>query len=166
MPASLLHLHRTDLPRLDQTIQPDEAVGRSGGKRKAFLTHLAIDEKVTAATQNNGLVLLYKRVLEQPLDETINAVRAEKKLNVSVVLTCEEVVKVIPLLDGAPQLLVKLSNDSGPRIMEAVRLHVQDLDYALKQITVRPGKGDKARITTFPASLIPSLENHWEVNSG
>ncbi len=45
--------------------------------------------------------------------------------------------------------------------MEAVRLRVQDLDYAMKQITVRTGKGDKDRIATFPASLIPLLENHW-----
>lgn len=116
---------------------------------------------MAAATQNNALVFLYKRVLEQPLDETINAVRAEKKLNVPVVLTREEVMKVIPLLDGVPQLIVKLPNGSGLRIMEAARLRVQDLDYAMKQITVRSGKGDKDRITTFPASLIPLLENQW-----
>ncbi len=108
----------------------------------------------------NALVFLYKRVLEQPLNETINAVRAEKKLHVPVVLTREEVMKVIPLLEGMPQLAMKLLYGSGLRIMEAVRLHVQDLDYAMRQITVRSGKGDKDRVTTFPASIIPLLENH------
>jgi integron integrase len=132
-------------------------------KIEAFLTHLAVDERVAAATQNqamNALVFLYKRVLEQPLDETINAARAEKKLNVPVVLTREEVMKVIPLLDGVPQLVVKLLYGSGLRILEAARLRIQDVDFKMKQITVRSGKGDKDRVTTFPASVIPLLENH------
>jgi site-specific recombinase XerD len=44
--------------------------------------------------------------------------------------------------------------------MEAVRLRVQDIDYQMKQLTVRAGKGDKDRFTTFPATLIPLLQNH------
>jgi hypothetical protein len=43
----------------------------AGGEKKfeAFLTHLAVDEQVAAATQNqamNALIFLYKRVLEHP----------------------------------------------------------------------------------------------------
>jgi integron integrase len=132
-------------------------------KIEAFLTHLAVDGQVAAATQNqamNALVFLYKRVLGQPLDETINAVRAEKKLNVPVVLTREEVMKVIPLLGGTPQLIVKLLYGSGLRILEAARLRIKDVDFQMKQITVRSGKGDKDRVTTIPASIIPLLENH------
>jgi integrase len=91
----------------------------------------------------NALVFLYKRVLDQPLDEAINAVRADKKLHVPVVQTREEVMKVIPLLEGVPQLVVKLLYGSGLRIMEAVRLRVKDLDFQMKQITVRSGKGDR-----------------------
>ena len=132
-------------------------------KIEAFLTHLAVDQRVAAATQNqamNALVFLYKRVLEQPLNETINAVRAEKRLNVPVVLTRQEVMQVIPLLEGVPQLIVKLLYGSGLRIMEAVRLRVKDVDFQMKQMTVRSGKGDKDRVTTFPASMIPLLDNH------
>jgi integron integrase len=132
-------------------------------KIEAFLTHLVVDQRVAAATQNqamNALVFLYKRVLEQPLNETINAVRAEKKMNVPVVLTRDEVMQVIPLLEGVPQLVVKLLYGSGLRIMEAVRLRVKDVDFQMKQITVRSGKGDKDRVTTFPASMIPLVENH------
>src|ERR1035437_4437228 len=83
------------------------------GKRKieAFLTDLAVRGKVAASTQNqamNALVFLYKRVLAKPLDEVIDAVRAERKLNVPVVLTREEVSRVIAVVEGVPQLIVKL----------------------------------------------------------
>ena len=136
-----------------------------GGEAKieAFLTHLALELGVAPATQNqamNALVFLYKKVLKQPLDEEINAVRAPKKINVPVVMSREEVAQVITLIEGVPQLVVKLLYGSGLRIMEAVRLRIQDIDYAFKQLTVRSGKGAKDRLTTFPASLIPSLEQH------
>jgi site-specific recombinase XerD len=47
---------------------------------------------------------------------------------------------------------------SGLRIMEALRLRVKDVDFKMKQVTVRSGKGDKDRFTTLSASLIPLLE--------
>ena len=134
------------------------------GERKieAFLTDLAVRGKVAASTQNqamNALVFLYKRVLAKPLDEVIDAVRAERKVNMPVVLTREEVSRVIAVLEGVPQLIVKLLYGSGLRILEAVRLRVKDVDFAMKQVTVRSGKGEKDRFTTLPASLIPQLEN-------
>ena len=106
-------------------VKSRDDLAESEQKIEAFLTHLAVDQRVAAATQNqamNALVFLYKRVLEQPLNETINAVRAEKKMNVPVVLTRQEVMQVIPLLEGVPQLIAKLLYGSGLRIMEAVRL--------------------------------------------
>jgi site-specific recombinase XerD len=133
-------------------MQRREDLGGGEGKIEAFLTDLAVKGKVAPATQNqamNALVFLYKRVLEVPLDQTINAVRAERKINVPVVLTREEVAKVIPLVDGVSHLVVKLLYGSGLRIMEALRLRVQDVDFQMKQITVRSGKGDKDRVTTF-----------------
>src|ERR1019366_6436855 len=134
------------------------------GERKieAFLTDLAVRGKVAASTQNqamNALVFLYKRVLAKPLDEVIDAVRAERKVNVPVVLTRDEVSRVITVLEGVPQLIVKLLYGSGLRILEAARLRVRDVDFEIKQVTVRPGKGEKERFTTLPASLIPLLQN-------
>jgi integron integrase len=132
-------------------------------KIEKFLTHLAVAENVAPSTQNqamNALVFLYKKVLKQSLNEEINAVRAAKKTNVPVVLTRDEVRGIIPLLKGDAQLVVKLLYGSGLRIMEAIRLRVHDIDYAMKQLTVRSGKGAKDRITTFPESVIPLLENH------
>src|ERR1039458_3782842 len=135
------------------------------GERKieAFLTDLAVRGKVAASTQNqamNALVFLYKRVLAKPLDEVIDAVRAERKVNVPVVLTREEVSKMVLFRSGAPQLIVKLLYGSGLRILEAVRLRVKDVDFAMKQVTVRSGKGEKDRFTTLSASLIPLLQDH------
>jgi integrase len=87
-------------------------------------------------------------------------VRADKKINVPVVMTREEVAAVISLLDGTAQLVAKLLYGSGLRIMEAVRLRVKDSDFQMKQLTVRSGKGDKDRFTTFPTTLTPLLQNH------
>src|SRR6266508_2614718 len=132
-------------------------------KIEAFLTDLAVHGNVAAATQNqamNALVFLYKRVLNHPLEDRINAIRADKKVNVPVVMTREEVAAIIALLDGTPQLVAKLLYGSGLRIMEAVRLRVKDIDYQMKQLTVRSGKGDKDRFTTFPATLSPLLQNY------
>lgn len=132
-------------------------------KIEEFLTHLAVDQNLAGATQNqamNALVFLYKRVLKQPLDKKINAVRARKKVNIPVVMSRNEVAKVIALMDGVPQLVAKLLYGSGLRIMEAVRLRVQDIDFEFKQITVRSGKGNKDRVTTCSSSLIPLLQNH------
>jgi integron integrase len=139
----------------------------AGGEAKieAFLTHLAIDGKVAASTQNqamNALVFLYRKVLEVALDQRIDAVRAERKVNVPVVLDRPEVARVLALLQGEPQVIVKLLYGSGLRIMEAVRLRIKDIDFRMKQVTVRSGKGEKDRYTTLAASLIPLLENQME----
>jgi integron integrase len=132
-------------------------------KIEAFLTDLAVHGHVAAATQNqamNALVFLYKRVLNHPMEGSIDAVRAAKKINVPVVMTRAEVAAVLSLMDGTAQLVAKLLYGSDLRIMEAVRLRVKDIDDPMKQLTVRSGKGDKDRFTTFPATLTPLLQNH------
>ena len=132
-------------------------------KIQVFLTHLAMEGNVAPTTQNqamNALVFLYRRVLRQSMEGSINAVRADKKVNVPVVMTRDEVAAVISLLEGTPHLVAKLLYGSGLRIMEAVRLRVKDVDFQMKQLTVRSGKGDKDRITTFPATLTSLLQTH------
>jgi len=132
-------------------------------KIEQFLTYLAVETHIAPATQNqamNALVFLYKKVLKVPLTDEINAVRAPKRITIPVVMTRDEVRQVIALMEGTPQLIVKILYGSGLRITETVRLRVQDIDYQMKQITVRSGKGAKDRITTFPETIIPLLENH------
>ena len=102
----------------------------------------------------------YRRVLNHPLEERIDAIRARKKVNVPVVMTREEVAAVLSRMEGTTQLLAKILYGSGLRIMEAVRLRVKDIDFQMKQLTVRSGKGDKDRFTTFPVTLTPLLQNH------
>jgi len=98
-------------------------------KIEAFLTHLAVDKAVSPSMQNqamNALVFLYKKVLKRPLDGTINAVPATKKVNVPVVLTRNETKRIIGVMTGIHQLVVKLLYSSGLRIIECLRLRMHD----------------------------------------
>ncbi len=140
-----------------------EALFPAEPKIESFLTDLAVHGNVAAATQNqamNALVFLYQRVLNHALEGRIHAVRADQKINVPVVMTREEVAAVLSLRDGTAQRVAKLLYGSGLRIMEAVRIRVKDIDVQRKQLTVRSGKGDKDRCTTFPVTLTPLLQNH------
>lgn len=112
------------------------------GERKVedFLTHLAVVDQVAAATQNqalNALLFLYDRVLEQPLGQRVDAVRASRPTRVPMVLTVEEAREVISLLAGPAQLVVKLMYGSGLRLMEALRLRVQEVDFKMLEVVVR-----------------------------
>ena len=131
----------------------------------AFLTHLAVQGRVAAATQNqalNALVFLYKAVLERPLADIDGVVRAKKPQRLPVVLTPEEVRSVLRHLSGAHWLVACLLYGSGLRLMEAVRLRVKDLDFDHRAILVRDGKGAKDRVVTLPDSLITPLRQHLE----
>jgi len=132
-------------------------------KIETYLTFLARDRNVAPSTQNqalNALVFLYKHVLKQPLNEKINAERAATKIKIPVVLTRDETKRIIGVMTGIHQLVVKLLYGSGLRVIECLRLRVHDIDFAMKSLTVRSGKGDKDRVTTFPPSLQAPLEAH------
>ena len=121
----------------------------NGGEAKIelFLSDLAVNGHVAASTQNqafNALLFLYREVLHQEL-QGIQAVRADRPVRVPVVLTIEEAKQVIAATRGTPQLVVKLLYGSGLRLMEALRLRVKDLDFEMRQLTVRDGKGSKDR---------------------
>lgn len=134
-------------------------------KIEAFLSYLATERQVASATQNqamNALVFLYKQVLGVPLLKRIEAIRSKSSRHIPVVLSVDEIKQVLPRVEGIAQLVVKFLYGSGLRISEAVRLRVQDIDYAYRQITVRSGKGDKDRVTTFSAAMVPMLQNHLE----
>ena len=121
-------------------------------KVELFLSDLAVNEHVTASTQNqafNALLFLYGQVLHQPF-ENVQAVRADRPVRVPVVLTPEEVKRVLAAMTGTPQLVAKLLYGSGLRLLEGLRLRVQELDFQMKQLTVRDGKGAKDRYTVLP----------------
>ncbi|MEB3350140.1 MAG: integron integrase [Cyanobacteriota bacterium] len=128
----------------------------------AFLTHLAVEEQVSASTQNQALaalLFLYRDLLEREL-ELEGVVRARTRQRVPVVLSEAEVRAVRERLEGDPALVVGLLYGSGLRLMEALRLRVKDLDLPRREITVRDGKGGKDRLTVLPQSLVPALQEH------
>jgi integron integrase len=124
-----------------------------------FLAHLAVDRKVAPATQNqalNALVFMYKAVRDRPLSKIHGAVRAKRKQRLPVVLTQDEVGRIIRSVDGVYWLMVCLLYGSGLRLMECVRLRVKDLDFDHRTIVVRDGKGGKDRVVTLPdESMVP-----------
>ncbi len=140
-----------------------ELVENKNRKVEDYLSYLAVHGNVAPATQNqalNALVFLYRHILQAPLGDDLQAERATKKTRIPVVMTREEVAQVIAAMDGVPHLIVKLLYGSGLRMAEVLRLRIQEVDFSMKQLTVRGGKGDKDRVTTFPASVIPMLTNH------
>jgi integron integrase len=128
-----------------------------------FLTDLARNGKVAAATQNqalSALLFLYKEVLKQKIEWLENVERAKRPVRQPVVLTKDEVHKVFAHLHGMPRLMAGLLYGSGLRLMECVRLRVKDVDFGYVRITVRDGKGAKDRVTMLPVNLAESLERH------
>lgn len=131
-----------------------------------FLTYLAVEQHVAPSTQNQALaalLFLYQKVLQQPLDHPIDAVRAKKPKRLPVVLSQVEAQRLIAKLSGDYQLMAKLLYGSGLRLMECVRLRVKDLDFDQYQILVRSGKGHKDRDTLLPDSLIPLLRRQLRI---
>jgi len=128
-----------------------------------FLSSLAVEGKVAASTQNqalSALLFLYRHVLHQDLPWLEDVVRARQSKHLPVVLTREEVRAVIGRLDGIPRLMATLLYGSGLRVLECARLRVQDVDFAMKQIVVRDGKGAKDRVTVLPAVAKQALMQH------
>lgn len=128
-----------------------------------FLTHLAVKQNVAASTQNqalNALLFLYRDVLLKPLSLSINAVRARRSKRMPTVLSKEEVQQVLNCMSGTKALMAKLLYGSGLRVSECVRLRVKDLDFSMRSISVRNGKGAKDRFTLLPESLVEPLKTH------
>ena len=128
-----------------------------------FLSHLAVERNVSASTQNqalSALLFLYREVLKKELEYPIDSIRAKRPKRLPTVMTKQEVRNVIGRMTGKNQVMAKLLYGSGLRLMECVRLRVQDLDFGQRQIIVREGKGGKDRATVLPDSLIDLLKRH------
>ena len=128
----------------------------------AFLTHLAVDEQVSASTQTqalSALLFLYRHVIGREVGELTDLIRARKPKRLPVVLTRDEVKAVLGELDGDKRLMASLMYGAGLRLMECLRLRVLDLELTRGEIVVRDGKGGKDRITMLPLSVKPSLDS-------
>ena len=130
---------------------------------EAFLTHLATVGRVAASTQNQALstlLFLYREVLGVELPWMENMQRAKRSQKLPVVLTVNEVRMLLAHMEGLDWLMASLLYGTGMRLMECVRLRVKDLDFEMKQITVRNGKGGKDRVTMLPEPMMRPLREH------
>lgn len=132
---------------------------------EAFLSHLANDGKVSASTQNQALsavLFLYREVLGIELPWMGNVTRAKRPRRLPAVLSVAEVQEVLARMEGRPWLIASLLYGTGLRLMECLRLRVQDVDFRRNEILVRAGKGGKDRRTMLPRSLVEPLQREIE----
>lgn len=130
---------------------------------ESFLTHLAVEGKVAAATQNqakSAILFLYREVLEVDLPWLDNVTQAKAPKRLPVVLTVVEVQTLLSRMTGTHSLISNLLYGGGLRLMEAVRLRVKDVDFARREILVREGKGFKDRVTMLPEAVVTPLKAH------
>lgn len=130
---------------------------------REFLTWLAVERNVAAATQNqalNALVFLYDKVLGTPVGDIGDATRAKRPPRLPVVLTHEEAIRLIAELASPYNLMASLMHGAGLRVVEWTRLRIKGVDFSRSVITVCDGKGGKDRTTLLPAPLQETLNTH------
>jgi integron integrase len=130
-----------------------------------FLTWLATHRRVAASTQNQALcalLFLYRHVLEQDFPWLDDLVWAKQPERIPVVLSSGEVSALLTAMGGMRRVQASLLYGTGMRLLEGLRLRVQDLDFDKNEIRVRRAKGGKDRVTVFPAPLHRPLRDHLE----
>jgi integron integrase len=128
-----------------------------------FLTHLAVEQRVTASTQNQALSaiqFLYREVLQRPLEGIGETARANAPRRLPVVLSRDEVRAVLDELRGRHRLLATLLYGGGLRLLEGLRLRVKDVDFDRGQLVVREGKGNRDRIVPLARRAEEPLRSH------
>ncbi len=128
-----------------------------------FLSYLAAERNVAAATQAqalNAIVFLYKKVLDLPVADDLAPVRTKKPVRLPVVLSTDEISRLLSCLSGTNLLMASLMYGAGLRLMELVRLRVKDIDFANGYIVVRDAKGGNDRTTLLSESVVDDLKAH------
>jgi integron integrase len=129
----------------------------------AFVSHLAVDGNVSVSTQMqalSALLFLYRDVLDRKVERLERLLWASKPKRLPVVLTRQEVDRVMAHMSGVSRLVAWLLYGTGMRLMEALEQRVKDVDFEMRQITVRGGKGDRDRVTVLPVAIVSDLERH------
>jgi len=130
-----------------------------------FLTHLAVDRRVTASTQNqafNALLFFYRHALHKETLPIEGVLRAGRSQRFPVVLTKQEVIQLLDKLDGSFRLVARILYGCGLRLSECLRLRVKDIDFEKGCLIIRAGKGDRDRVTVRPESLRDDLREQLE----
>lgn len=127
-----------------------------------YLSYLAAERKVAAATQNqalNAMLFFYRHALHKKVDD-LDAVRARKRRRLPVVFSVQETAKVFDNLTGMAKLMAQLTYGCGLRLAECLSLRIHDIDMERGMVAVRSGKGDKDRTTIFPDKLKDDMIAH------
>jgi integron integrase len=127
---------------------------------EAYLSHLILQLDAAAKTQTtalNALVFLYREIIRQPLTLKLNFVKSRRQPKLPVVLTIDEMRSLLQFISAKQKLAVSMLYGSGLRLMECVRLRVQDIDFDFKSVRIWNGKGGKHRVVTLADNLIPAL---------
>jgi integrase len=133
---------------------------------EAFLSHLAVEGQVSAATQKqalSALLFLYQQVLKQELDGRIDAIRAKRPQYLPTVLTPDEVRSILAQMSGVHLLITQILYGNGLRQTECLSLRIKDLDFQQSQIMVRSGKGSKDRVTPMPRQIVEPLQEQLQI---
>lgn len=132
---------------------PDHEALKFGEREvEQFLSDLAVRRNVSVSTQSlalTALVFFFSEVLGRPL-ENMGFARAKRPRRLPVVLTQDEVRRLLSCMSGLSELMAGLMYGTGMRLMECMRLRVKDIDFSYGIITVRDGKGGKDRIVPLP----------------
>jgi len=132
---------------------------------KCFLAHLAVDRKVAAATQKqafNALLYLFRRILNIPIEGLECVARARTGKRLPVILTVEEVKKILGCMQGTDQLMATIIYGGGLRLEECLSLRIKDVDFGRNCLSIRHGKGNKDRETVLADNLVDRLSMHLE----
>lgn len=131
----------------------------------AFLSHLAVERKVSASTHKqalSALLFLYREVLTQEVPWLDGLARPKSTRRIPSVMTPDECTAVLSRMTGVPQLVARLLYGTDMRLMEGVSVRVQDIDFECRAIVVREGKGAKDRVVMRPATLETALRDQLD----
>ncbi|WP_053084580.1 phage integrase N-terminal SAM-like domain-containing protein [Catenovulum maritimum] len=133
---------------------------------ESFLSYLANQRQVAASTQTialNALVFLYKEIIKRPLKLTLNFHRSAKTTKLPEVLTPQQVSMLLNQLANPQKLLASIMYGSGLRLMEAIRLRIQDINFDYQCIEVWNTKGFKNRRVTLATELNQELVKQMNI---
>jgi integrase len=132
---------------------------------KLFLTHLAVDQHVSASSQNqafNALLFFFRHALNREFGKVDGVVRAKRRPYIPVVLSRSEIDAIILNLQYPVSLVVKLLYGCGLRLFECLGLRTQNFNFEHKILTIHDGKGKRDRSVPIPRVLMPDLMAHLE----
>ncbi|HIP06930.1 MAG TPA: integron integrase [Mariprofundaceae bacterium] len=132
---------------------------------EVYLSHLTVNQHVAASTQKqafNALLFLYKQVLDLPFVDGIASIRSKKPVRLPVVLSVQEITQLLSHIKGETSLMARLMYGGGLRLMELLRLRVQDIDFDNGYLLIRASKGDKDRTTLLAQSVRDEMKVHLQ----